>query len=78
LRMELGIGRIVRVHEDAAELLDGGYGAVVDGLDPMEEYKFAGDMYIYICIYIHTYICIYIYTCVCVCINIILCVYIYT
>jgi hypothetical protein len=36
-----GIGRIVRVHEDPADLLDGGYGAIVDGLEPMEEYKFA-------------------------------------
>uniref|UniRef100_A0A6T8P5J7 Fibronectin type-III domain-containing protein n=1 Tax=Hemiselmis andersenii TaxID=464988 RepID=A0A6T8P5J7_HEMAN len=36
-----GIGRIVRYHEDPAELLDGGYGCVVTGLDAMERYKFA-------------------------------------
>jgi hypothetical protein len=36
-----GIGRIVRVHQDPEDLLDDGYGALVDGLDPMEEYKFA-------------------------------------
>jgi len=54
--MDVGIGRIVRVHEDPSELLDGGYGAVVDGLDPMEEYKFAGDM----CIYIHIFVYVYI------------------
>lgn len=36
-----GPGRIIRVHEKAADLLAGGYGAIVDGLDPMEAYKFA-------------------------------------
>lgn len=30
-----------QVHEDPSDLLDGGYGAVVDGLEPMEVYKFA-------------------------------------
>ena len=26
----------MQVHEDPADLLDGGYGAIVDGLEPME------------------------------------------
>lgn len=32
----------IGVQEKAADLLAGGYGAIVDGLDPMEAYKFAG------------------------------------
>jgi hypothetical protein len=36
-----GFNRIVRVHESPADLLDDGYGALVDQLEPMESYKFA-------------------------------------